>query len=74
MTSPWRNMGVGIFAIAIGLTDLLTDQTGNYWRFFPTPGWVGWFAVPMGIGICILSIRSMQRGEGEPKKYTDDES
>jgi hypothetical protein len=73
MASPWRNLGVGSFLIAIGLNDLLTDQTGNYWRYFPTPGWVGWFAVPMGIGICILSIRAIQSDEGKPKTLTDED-
>jgi hypothetical protein len=55
MTNPWRHMGVGCLLITMGLADLSTGQTGVYWSF-PTPGWVGWFSVPVGIVICVLAI------------------
>ena len=62
MSSPWRSLGLGCASLIIGLGDLCMEQTGIFW-----------FALAIGIFICTASIRSMQRGEGKPKKYTDED-
>jgi hypothetical protein len=36
----------------------------------PIVDWIGWVELPVGIIICILSIRALRRG---PKKYSGEE-
>ncbi|MCL1939951.1 MAG: hypothetical protein FWG04_04755 [Desulfovibrionaceae bacterium] len=35
--------------------------------------WFGWIFLPCGIAITVLSIISLRRGGGKPKKYTDED-
>jgi hypothetical protein len=55
-------MGIGCSSIIFWLADLFTDQIG-----------IVWFAVPLGVGICILSIRSILRGEWKQNQYTGED-
>ena len=55
-------MGIGCVSIFIGLTDLYGAQTGSFW-----------ITMSIGIFCLIVSIRSIHRGGGSPKKYTDEE-
>ena len=39
----------------------------------PKVDWFGWVLLSCGIVMCILSLRTLLRGEGKPKQYTDED-
>jgi hypothetical protein len=62
-------MGTGCLIIAMGLADLLFGPMPGW----PSPGWAGWLAVPLGLAICIQSVRVLRRDKEKPEKCSDED-
>ena len=73
---PGLSLLFGIMLIVVGALSIATGKSGHVFGIFgqiPVANWIGWAFLTIGITISILSIRSLWRGGGKPKKYTDEE-
>jgi len=74
---PGWSLFAGIVWIIWGALTIITGKAGMY--IAATGGqvalvdWIGWILLPSGIIVSIVSIRSLLRGGGKSKKYTDEE-
>ena len=66
----WACLLLGILLIADGVMNLLVD--GFYWRGAFIPSWTAWPLMFLGIVICIISIRGLWRGRGQPEPEKTD--
>ena len=71
--SPRMALVFGIMLTVDGAYFTITGRGSSYWGF-PVAYWVRWSFLLMGIIICMLSIRALRRGEGKPKKYTEEDA
>ena len=70
---PGLALILGIMMILGGGRSIITGKGGSVWSGIPVVDWIGWIMLPFGIAISIMSIRSLWRGGGKPKKYTDED-
>lgn len=70
-SSAWGGVLFGMLLIIDSVLDLIGN--GVVWRGVFIPPRSRWPLLPVGIVICILSIRALRRGEGKSRPYTDED-
>ncbi|MCL1939890.1 MAG: hypothetical protein FWG04_04445 [Desulfovibrionaceae bacterium] len=74
---PHWALALGILLIVSGVFGIITGVGGylggDLVPKIPVVDWAGWIFLPCGIAITVLSIIALRRGEGKPKKYTDED-
>jgi hypothetical protein len=74
--SPYWGLSIGIMLIVLGVFYIINGggYAGGPFGTAPVVDFAGWVLLPCGIVITVLAIISLRRGEGKPRKYTDEDA
>ena len=72
MSALWGTLAFGVIVLATGVLHASSGE-GSVFRGAMVYAWTAWVWIGGGIIITVLSIRGLLRGEGKPKKVTDND-